>query len=144
MSQAPFRKFIKAKKGSVLKEEIRKEKKLARKEKQAYFEKKKAEKIAKQVAGLKPRPVPIGNPSPASAPAKPQAAGSKTTPASKSTGASVATGPMPLNKYLAHCGVSSRREAAELVSKGKVKVNNKIITEPGYKVKPGEIGRAHV
>lgn len=41
---------------------------------------------------------------------------------------------MPLNKFLAHCGVASRREAATLVSEGKVKVNGKIVTEPGCKV----------
>jgi len=43
---------------------------------------------------------------------------------------------MPLNKFLAHCGISSRREAVELISAGKVKVNGTIATEPGYKVQP--------
>jgi 23S rRNA pseudouridine2605 synthase len=41
---------------------------------------------------------------------------------------------MPLNKFIAHCGVSSRRDAAEWVKQGKVKVNNETITEPGHKV----------
>lgn len=41
---------------------------------------------------------------------------------------------MPLNKFLAHSGVSGRREAAEIVKQGKVKVNNVLITEPGHKV----------
>jgi len=41
---------------------------------------------------------------------------------------------MPLNKFIAHCGVSSRRDAAEMVKLGKVKVNNEMITEPGHKV----------
>jgi 23S rRNA pseudouridine2605 synthase len=41
---------------------------------------------------------------------------------------------MPLNKFIAHCGMSSRRDAAELVKLGNVKVNNETITEPGYKV----------
>ena len=41
---------------------------------------------------------------------------------------------MPLNKYLAHSGVCSRRDAAELIKQGKVKVNGELITEPGYKV----------
>jgi 23S rRNA pseudouridine2605 synthase len=41
---------------------------------------------------------------------------------------------MPLNKFIAHCGVSSRRDAAEMVKVGKVKVNNETITEPGHKV----------
>jgi 23S rRNA pseudouridine2605 synthase len=41
---------------------------------------------------------------------------------------------MPLNKYIAHCGVCSRRDAAEIVKSGKVKVNGEVITEPGHKV----------
>ena len=41
---------------------------------------------------------------------------------------------MPLNKYIAHAGVAARREAAELVKKGLVKVNGAVITEPGHKV----------
>ena len=41
---------------------------------------------------------------------------------------------MPLNKYMAHCGISSRRDAAEIVKLGKVKVNGELITEPGHKV----------
>jgi 23S rRNA pseudouridine2605 synthase len=41
---------------------------------------------------------------------------------------------MPLNKYLAHSGISSRREAAEVVKSGKVQVNGKQILEPGFKV----------
>jgi len=41
---------------------------------------------------------------------------------------------MPLNKFIAHCGVCSRRDAAELIKQGQVKVNNEAITEPGHKV----------
>jgi len=41
---------------------------------------------------------------------------------------------MPLNKYIAHAGICGRREAAELVKKGLVKVNKETVTEPGYKV----------
>ncbi len=41
---------------------------------------------------------------------------------------------MPLNKFVAHCGVCSRRDAVELIKSGKVQVNNKLIKEPGYKV----------
>ena len=50
----------------------------------------------------------------------------------------LATEPMPLNKYLAHGGVSSRRDAGELVKTGKVKVNGTVITEPGFKVQSGD------
>jgi 23S rRNA pseudouridine2605 synthase len=41
---------------------------------------------------------------------------------------------MPLNKFIAHCGVCGRREAAELVKEGKVTVNGDKVFEPGYKV----------
>ena len=43
---------------------------------------------------------------------------------------------MPLNKYVAHSGVCSRRDAAELIRKGEVRVNDTVITEPGTKVSP--------
>ncbi|XZF12735.1 pseudouridine synthase [Chitinophagaceae bacterium MMS25-I14] len=46
------------------------------------------------------------------------------------------SGPMPLNKYIAHSGQCSRREAADLVKKGKVKVNGEMMLDPGYRVMP--------
>ena len=46
---------------------------------------------------------------------------------------------MRLNKYVAHCGVSSRRQAAEHIKEGKVKVNDTIIKEPGHRVLEGDI-----
>lgn len=39
-----------------------------------------------------------------------------------------------LNKYIANSGVCSRREADTLISEGKVTVNDKVITELGFKV----------
>jgi len=42
---------------------------------------------------------------------------------------------MPLNKYISHSGECSRRDAAELVRQGKVKVNAELVLDPGYKVK---------
>lgn len=44
-----------------------------------------------------------------------------------------------LNKYLANAGICSRREADVLIQTGLVKVNDVIITELGYKVKPDDI-----
>lgn len=44
-----------------------------------------------------------------------------------------------LNKYIANAGVCSRREADVLIKTGIVSVNGKIITEMGYKVKPGDV-----
>lgn len=42
---------------------------------------------------------------------------------------------MRLNKYVAHCGVCSRRMAAELVKKGEIKLNDTVETNPGILVK---------
>ncbi len=39
-----------------------------------------------------------------------------------------------LQKYMARCGVASRRKCEELILSGKVKVNNKIINELGVKI----------
>lgn len=50
----------------------------------------------------------------------------------------VKEGPMTLNKYLAHAGISSRRDAAAIIKDGKVQVNGKVLTEPGYRVQPGD------
>lgn len=44
---------------------------------------------------------------------------------------------MPLNKYIAHSGICSRRDAVDLIKKGKVKVNGEPVKEPGHKVEPG-------
>jgi 23S rRNA pseudouridine2605 synthase len=41
-----------------------------------------------------------------------------------------------LNKFIAHAGICSRREADMHIKIGSVKVNNKVMTEMGYKVKP--------
>lgn len=41
---------------------------------------------------------------------------------------------MRLNKYLAECGVCSRRKADELISSGKVSVNKKVVKELGATV----------
>jgi len=43
-----------------------------------------------------------------------------------------------LNKFIANAGICSRREADVLIKTGIVEVNGKIITEMGYKVKPGD------
>jgi len=44
-----------------------------------------------------------------------------------------------LNKYLSNAGVCSRREADLLIATGVVSVNGTIITEMGYKLKPGDV-----
>ncbi len=44
-----------------------------------------------------------------------------------------------LNKYIAHAGLCSRREADEYIEQGKVRVNGKVVTELGTKVKSSDI-----
>ena len=39
-----------------------------------------------------------------------------------------------LNKYIAECGVCSRREADKLIESGKVKVNNALVKDLGIKI----------
>lgn len=41
---------------------------------------------------------------------------------------------MRINKYIALCGVASRRKAEELILNNRVKVNDKIVTELSYQV----------
>lgn len=103
-----FEKFAKKKSNAAIKEAFKQEKRKYKKEKAAFFEQKKKEATG-QVART-----PI------------------------TTGPKKAPEQMPLNKYLAHCGVCSRRDAAQLVKDGKVKVNNGVITEPGHKIAPND------
>lgn len=144
MSQSPFQKFQQKKKNSVIKEEFRQEKKKYRKERNAFFEeKKKAEYEARQAkkAGMAPKAADEAKAKKAAATTEDKPRGAAKNPHQKSAKAAAAndnapTGVMPLNKYMAHCGVCSRREAVDLIVGEKVKVNGKIVTEPGYKVEP--------
>ncbi len=43
-----------------------------------------------------------------------------------------------LNRYLAHAGIASRREADKLIASGAVSINGEIVTELGTKVKPSD------
>ena len=91
-------------------------------------------------------PIPPGSP----VPAAPDARRSKSTPhpatvspkALTPSGAKASgedAGQLPLNKYIAHGGICSRRDAAELIRQGKVTVNGQPITEPGTKVSPTDL-----
>lgn len=151
MSQTPFQKFTAKKKNSVVKEEIRQEKKQYRKERNAFFDKKKEEEYQARIAkrnGMSPKAadnakaVPEKEASSTSTRTTPKykpTGGAAKTPHAKSEKAKAAndnapTGVMPLNKYMAHCGVCSRRDAVALITTGKVKVNGIVATEPGYKI----------
>lgn len=46
---------------------------------------------------------------------------------------------MRINKYIASAGVTSRRKADELIEEGKVKVNGKVLREPGYQVEDTDL-----
>jgi 23S rRNA pseudouridine2605 synthase len=156
---ANFDKFIKkGEKGAKLKESIRQEKKKARQETKAYFDNKKAE-TRKRPGDVfvdekkKPSPAPFrkkekssdepfkkrdkSTDAPFKKPAKPSSEPFK-KPAKKTSSEPFDKTPkkdeMPLNKYVAHAGICSRRDAAEFVRAGKVKVNGEVITEPGFKV----------
>ena len=143
MSQSPFQKFTNPKKNSVIKEEYRQEKKKARADKNAYFDNLKEEKYQ---AMLTKRAIKSGKPLPVAA----KKDTDKKIVDKKEAGASVAktntkktttTGPatfaeMPLNKFLAHCGICSRREAVTHIADGKVKVNDAVVSEPGFKITP--------
>lgn len=43
-----------------------------------------------------------------------------------------------LQKYLAECGIASRRKCEEIILEGKVSVNGKVVTELGTKIIPGK------
>jgi len=106
-SPGHFDKFAKKKSNAAIKEQFKQEKRTWKKEREVFFEKKKQSATSNWQL------------------AKDQHVTSNQQPATSS---------MPLNKFIAHCGVCSRRDAAEFVKLGKVKVNNETITEPGHKV----------
>jgi 23S rRNA pseudouridine2605 synthase len=127
MSQSPFQKFVGKKKNSVVKEAFRQEKKKAKKERAAFFEKKKKEEFEARNAKRNPQQAISNRPGNKKKDSNPGITNSKP----QTTNLNVA---MPLNKYLAHCGICSRRDAVALITSSKVKVNGKVIIEPGYKV----------
>ena len=92
------------------------------------------------VKGANPSAGSLRAPNPsAEAPAKP-APTPKGTPGKAPVPVSSAHGDqLPLNKYIAHGGICSRRDAAELIRQGKVTVNGLLVTEPGTKVAPTDL-----
>jgi 23S rRNA pseudouridine2605 synthase len=45
---------------------------------------------------------------------------------------------MRLQKYLAHCGVASRRKSETIIMEGRVQVNGQVVLFPGTQVKEGD------
>ncbi|MFM8432637.1 MAG: pseudouridine synthase [Bacteroidota bacterium] len=56
----------------------------------------------------------------------------------KNETASENSGQTRLNKFIANCGICSRREADDLIKAGVISVNGHVITEMGYKVNQGD------
>jgi 23S rRNA pseudouridine2605 synthase len=110
-----FDKFTKRKSNAAIKEQFKQEKRKVKKEREEYFDKKKAEARAQSAGGNRQQGVGGRQASAPNIPAAP-------------------SGQMPLNKFIAHAGVCARRDAADMVKKGLVKVNNELVTEPGHKV----------
>jgi len=109
-----FGQFAKKKSNAAIKEQFKQEKRKWKKEREDFFDKKKAE-----TRGQRPDTRGKKAAAPIVAPSNPRPDGPEL---------------MPLNKFIAHAGICGRREAAEMVKKGVVKVNGETISEPGYKV----------
>lgn len=135
MTKKSFGNFQSQKSNAQKKEEFRQEKKKARADKNEYFAKKKAEErsLRPQDTRDKAQGTRFKD---GDAKNKDQSPRFKTdkVPQPITFKKENTDGEMPLNKYLAHCGVCSRREAAEVIKTGTVLVNGKAITEPGHKV----------
>ncbi len=54
---------------------------------------------------------------------------------------SVESGTIRLNKYIANAGICSRRQADVFIAAGNVSVNDKVVTELGFKVNPADTVR---
>src|SRR5687768_9963008 len=109
-----FSKFSQKKNNAAIKEQFKQEKRKWKKEREEFFDKKRVQSSVNSQQSAAGR--------------KESGVGSRESERQHPSAA------MPLNKFIAHSGVCGRREAAEMVKIGKVKVNGETITEPGHKV----------
>lgn len=134
MSQQPFQKFINPKNNAAIKEKHRQDKKKAKKQRAAEIEKYFEEKRAARTRGFEKKPeekkINKRQKYPQKKETTPEKNSLSTTPTKKNS----VLAEMPLNKFIAHCGITSRRDAVNLITEGKVSVNKKIITQPAFKV----------
>ena len=151
----PFDKFAKKKSNAAIKEQFKQEKRKIKKEREEYFEQKRAEARKQRSENGSQRSEVTGQKSKVKGQKKEFSSSEQTSPKESlplkykpqtanqpaagnrqpATGnKQPTTEMMPLNKFLAHSGVAARREAAEIVKQGRVKVNKIVITEPGHKV----------
>lgn len=145
MNSQPFGKFANKKNNAAVKEKFKQEKKAAKKKRakeiEEMFERKRAVRQERAEHASRPSPEtargkqPFGKkegtrpaPDKRSRLEKPvEQAGRAVQPNEQLT-------EMPLNKYIAHCGVCSRREAVGVIADGRVQVNGNVVREPGFKV----------
>jgi 23S rRNA pseudouridine2605 synthase len=107
-----FHKFSSRKSNAAIKEQFKKEKRAWKKEREDYFDKKRGKGgVSSQEPGAGSREQGVGSQRDVQA-----------------------LGMMPLNKFIAHAGICARRDAAEMVKQGLVKVNGEVVTAPGHKV----------
>ena len=157
MSQQPFKKFVVKKNNAAIKEKFKQEKKTAKKARAEAINKRFEEKRALKKQGYSSHAqVPVqrepdkrqkypqgnkkyeiknkklGSEDRQTTNYKPQTTNSRSPQTGNSN--ELAFSEMPLNKFIAHCGVGSRRDAVPLIKEGKVTVNGNVVTEPGYKV----------
>jgi 23S rRNA pseudouridine2605 synthase len=111
-----FSKFSAKKSNAAIKEQFKQEKRQLKKEREEFFERKRNKGSRPQLAPDNYRD------------------GSQANPKSSIQNQKSFSEQMPLNKFIAHSGICSRRDAADMVRQGKVKVNNELVTEPGQKV----------
>jgi 23S rRNA pseudouridine2605 synthase len=126
MKQHSFDKFINTEKNSKKKEAIRQEKRKWKDEKKKKYEEKNAihKPVKPQLETRNPKFKNVNT----------QTIKHKTQNQKPATANSESSSEMPLNKFIAYSGICGRREAAELVKAGKIKVNNDVVYEPGFKV----------
>ena len=105
-----FSKFVEKKKNSVIKEELKQEKKKFKKERSDAIDKKKMEKRA---ISLEQKNKPVNR--------------SESSDHQPAVTIRKQDKSMPLNKYVAHCGICSRRDAVPIIKDGKIKVNKENI-----------------
>jgi len=143
-----FNKFYNKKNNAAIKESFRQEKKAAKKERREAIERRFEERRHSQShQGSQDIPTHKGRfakGAAANGPIDKKAApGAKAGAAQAHSGtpanAALTGEQIPLNKYIAHGGICSRRDAAELIKQGKVTVNGKSVTEPGTKVLPTDL-----
>ena len=126
MKQHSFEKFIDKEKNSRKKETIKQEKRKWKEEKKKKYEERSSRHEIKKI-GTKPH-------SPGSETQIKTHSSQLMNRSQPASGNQQQVTEIPLNKFIAHAGICSRREAADLVKEGRIKVNNIVIYEPGFKV----------